>query len=837
MSVTWDALGSVNAQTTTGSAITQTLTAASGADVYWAVATDRSTTLSSITCAGNAYTTEYVQAADAGIFGSVYLFRWAGAGTGSSLTLSMTPAASSNIEMVPFSLLNVNSVASNALADGSSTSPASGSTTLTTGQFALNVLGSGSFGGTTTIGSATGSGVTNKVLSPSSGGNGNNLCVGYSSTSGVTFGATLSATNLWSSITLVLNPKTGNAYSDGANRTVMFTPTMVGKRGASSTANRTIAWANSPSGPHSISDGANRAIAFTPTVVGHKNSTSTANRTVTFTPTIVGPLGPFEIALGHLASKTSCSWQFVGDSTIEGVGDTAAIGGWVGRFGMILGSFYGFTVVMEQYGGSGDGIYGSPQTLYTAPGGSPPVITLLNGGIGGTGINSNDLAELSAGLLPIADPDVIIIGTGLNDLGIDARTTAEFASDMQTFVTDIQGQCPNVPIIITTENSCNPLGVSDFPAGIDAMLAAFGVGNIPLSPVLQTTNVTGVWALDSQAALGYDWELNYLPDTPLGPGTMGDSFHPTNAGYLQEAGWYAAQLAPDSVQAISDGANLTMTVNRPIGGSVPRSDHANTTVTVARAGTTVRNTAATANRSITATVGATTVRGARATANTTVTAARTAAGKFALKGTAPRSIVPVFDVGTGSVADGANLTITFTPATTGASKTELAYFTATGYFYNLESPDVEGTTSAAQFVGLTGGFVTFTPRVPPGTVIRVSGLDLGSGNIGSTAVALAPITGRIIGTIVNGSPVWALCAINTVDSPGVELIANNPLVAQYLAAQNIENGQLIYDVLFDQVTYAGQNQYIQPYAFQAPTGGNTPVCITDPSLATLPYRG
>lgn len=169
------------------------------------------------------------------------------------------------------------------------------------------------------------------------------------------------------------------------------------------------------------------------------------------------------------------------------------------------------------------------------------------------------------------------------------------------------------------------------------------------------------------------------------------------------------------------------------------------------------------------------------------------------------------------------------------SPTELVYFTVTGYYYNVESAVGTGTTNAAQFAGDTGGFITFTPRVPTGFTVLVGDLDLGSGNAGSTAVALPPITGRIYPTVVGGVTVYQLSTINTTNSPGVQLLANSAPVAAYLTAQNIQGGELIYDVSFSQVTFAGIPQSIANFAFTAPPDA-TPVCITDPSLTRLPYQ-
>lgn len=167
--------------------------------------------------------------------------------------------------------------------------------------------------------------------------------------------------------------------------------------------------------------------------------------------------------------------------------------------------------------------------------------------------------------------------------------------------------------------------------------------------------------------------------------------------------------------------------------------------------------------------------------------------------------------------------------------TELTYFTVTGFYYDVESPLTSGTTNADQFLGITGAFITFTPRVPTGFTVLVTNLDLGSGNTGATAIALPPITGRVIGTIVGGEAVWQLATINTTDTPGIQLLANSSPISTYLSAQGINGGSLIYDVSFSDVTFAGANQTISNFAFTAPTS-NTGVCITDPTLTRLPYQ-
>ena len=100
--------------------------------------------------------------------------------------------------------------------------------------------------------------------------------------------------------------------------------------------------------------------------------------------------------------------------------------------------------------------------------------------------------------------------------------------------------------------------------------------------------------------------------------------------------------------------------------------------------------------------------------------------------------------------------------------------------------------------------------------------------VADTAIALPPITGRIW----NGE----LSTIDYVDTPGVQLCANTP-VLNFVHDDDPRcqcPDDLIYDVAFTQVTYDAENQVIAPFAFVAPIDA-TPVCITDPDFVRLPY--
>lgn len=90
--------------------------------------------------------------------------------------------------------------------------------------------------------------------------------------------------------------------------------------------------------------------------------------------------------------------------------------------------------------------------------------------------------------------------------------------------------------------------------------------------------------------------------------------------------------------------------------------------------------------------------------------------------------------------------------------------------------------------------------------------------VADTAVVLPAITARI----------WKgrLCAIDSVDSPGVKLAANGP------ALNNKD--PLIYDVNFSKVSYNSADQVLAPYGFVAPAT-ETSICLTDPQFQKLPY--
>ena len=156
---------------------------------------------------------------------------------------------------------------------------------------------------------------------------------------------------------------------------------------------------------------------------------------------------------------------------------------------------------------------------------------------------------------------------------------------------------------------------------------------------------------------------------------------------------------------------------------------------------------------------------------------------------------------------------------------ELTYFNVTGYWNDVESANLGGSTSNLQFLVISG-FVSFYPRLPGGWAPLVSNLDLGNGNSGNTYVAISPVLGRIY----EGQ----LSTINYADTPGVQLVSNSSVISSQIATVS-PNG-LIYDVEFSEVVYNDGPQHIANFSFVAPTD-TTGVCLTDPNLSKGEYLG
>lgn len=137
-----------------------------------------------------------------------------------------------------------------------------------------------------------------------------------------------------------------------------------------------------------------------------------------------------------------------------------------------------------------------------------------------------------------------------------------------------------------------------------------------------------------------------------------------------------------------------------------------------------------------------------------------------------------------------------------------------------------GNLAGTEIPIMNAEFSTLLNAQGQGCEVTVDGTSLGGPQImAPTAITIPPLQARIW----NG----VLSTIDMDNTQGFQLNANQP----ELNLSQVVPGttQLIYDVTFDQVTYNGGPGILAPWAFPAPTDA-TPVCLTDPALARLPWE-
>ena len=88
---------------------------------------------------------------------------------------------------------------------------------------------------------------------------------------------------------------------------------------------------------------------------------------------------------------------------------------------------------------------------------------------------------------------------------------------------------------------------------------------------------------------------------------------------------------------------------------------------------------------------------------------------------------------------------------------QLTYFPVVGYWYDVEAPATSGSTNQPQFL-VVSAFVTFTPRLAPGTVEYLTNLDLGFQL--SAPSNLAVVASGTGGTLSAGTNFWVVTAVD-----------------------------------------------------------------------------
>lgn len=161
---------------------------------------------------------------------------------------------------------------------------------------------------------------------------------------------------------------------------------------------------------------------------------------------------------------------------------------------------------------------------------------------------------------------------------------------------------------------------------------------------------------------------------------------------------------------------------------------------------------------------------------------------------------------------------------------QLVYFEVTGFYIDVEQPDLVGDTNEPE-LRYINAFIDFIPRVPQGFTINVAGLStLINGKVETldTAIALSTITARL--------HLGKVSTIDPTDVEGIRLIANSPELQEQLTAAGINDGELIYDVRFRQVTYANGDRILKNFSFVA-SHDDSPINLTDPTLQRGAYQG
>lgn len=162
--------------------------------------------------------------------------------------------------------------------------------------------------------------------------------------------------------------------------------------------------------------------------------------------------------------------------------------------------------------------------------------------------------------------------------------------------------------------------------------------------------------------------------------------------------------------------------------------------------------------------------------------------------------------------------------------TELVYFTVTGFYIDVEQPSVTGDSNAPR-LEYVNGFIDFIPRVPQGFSINIAGLSTvinGKLETLDTSISLATITARL--------HLGKVSTIDPTDIEGIKLLANSAEVKSQLSAADINDGELVYDVRFRNITYAGQVKVLRNFSFIAPED-DSPINLTDPALERGEYLG
>lgn len=202
----YDAIAGTGSTPSSGGNISFAFTATAGADVFLAISTDRAVTWSSVQYGSNSMTLVDSQlCGNTAGKGSIYWYRLAGGGTGSSLTVSGSQGAGGAWVIAnAISYTGVNSVGTAIKNSGSTGNPTSGSITCTGSQVALCAGGQGDSSQVSFASLSSATGGTSRMAALNSSFETNGLFISDATTT-TTFGASLSNNMVWATVAVVLS--------------------------------------------------------------------------------------------------------------------------------------------------------------------------------------------------------------------------------------------------------------------------------------------------------------------------------------------------------------------------------------------------------------------------------------------------------------------------------------------------------------------------------------------------------------------------------------------------------------------------------------------------------
>ena len=236
-----------------------------------------------------------------------------------------------------------------------------------------------------------------------------------------------------------------------------------------------------------------------------------------------------------IASRATVNLFIEGDSISAGVGG-GADGGWPNLLTkrIALENDYNWSLRVAPTGGA----YGSVTTYTTSSEGpSGPMVNLYLTGVSGSAASTMIYTTVNNSVTLPVDPDLVIMGWGVNDKGALNASGAVFTANMQTLYGRIKTLWgTDTPVLIETENPAsgyNGHTTEEFRAFFSVMTNTIVGQSMPLTPsILASPTVEALWVIDTWPAYGNEWSSALI----------GDVVHPTPAGHAAQADYMYEQL-------------------------------------------------------------------------------------------------------------------------------------------------------------------------------------------------------------------------------------------------------------------------------------------------------